>query len=170
MMDDLISRQAAINIVVFECGKWTGLAKEISKQLKQLPSAQPESTRTFVELVVEYPDPELCTYKEYKGKPYYSIKYIENGEKYVGYGTYNPDVLSKYLKEYFMPSAQPEIVRCKDCKHRPEKVMHGYKGTARGWYLLFPDEECPCENFDDEWYSYMPKDDWFCPNGERAKA
>jgi len=41
---DLISRQAAIDIVVFECGKWTGLAKEISKQLKQLPSAQPELT------------------------------------------------------------------------------------------------------------------------------
>ena len=36
---DLISRQAAIDIVTFECGKWTGLAKEISKQLKQLPSA-----------------------------------------------------------------------------------------------------------------------------------
>jgi len=39
---DLISRQAAIDIVVFECGKWTGLAKEISKQLKQLPPVQPE--------------------------------------------------------------------------------------------------------------------------------
>ena len=39
---DNISRQQAIDIVVFECGKWTGLAKEISKQLKQLPPAQPE--------------------------------------------------------------------------------------------------------------------------------
>lgn len=36
MSDDYIRRQAAIDIVVFECGKWTGLAKEISKQLKQL--------------------------------------------------------------------------------------------------------------------------------------
>jgi len=44
-MDDLISRQAAIDIVVFECGEWIGLAKEISKQLKQLPSAQPEIIR-----------------------------------------------------------------------------------------------------------------------------
>lgn len=66
-----------------------------------------ESTRTFVELVVRYPDPELCAYKEYKGKPYYSIKYIENGETHVSYGTYNPEVLSQYLK-CFMPSAQPE--------------------------------------------------------------
>ncbi len=39
--DDLISRQAAIDVVVFECGKWSCLAKEISKQLKRLPSAQP---------------------------------------------------------------------------------------------------------------------------------
>ena len=41
-MSDLIERQAAIDIVVFECGRWTGLAKEISKQIKQLPSAQPK--------------------------------------------------------------------------------------------------------------------------------
>ena len=41
-MSDLIDRRAAIDIVVFECGKWTGLAKEINKQLKQLPSAQPD--------------------------------------------------------------------------------------------------------------------------------
>lgn len=43
--NDLISRQAAIDTVVFECGEWTGLASEISKQLRQLPSAQPESIR-----------------------------------------------------------------------------------------------------------------------------
>ena len=48
-MDDLISRQAAIDIVTFECGKWTGLAKEISKQIKQLPSAQPERTGYWIE-------------------------------------------------------------------------------------------------------------------------
>ena len=44
MTNDYISRQAAIDTVVFECGEWTGLAKEISKQLRQLPSAQPEIT------------------------------------------------------------------------------------------------------------------------------
>ena len=42
---DTIYRQGAIDIVMFECGEWTGLAKEISKQLKQLPSAQPEIVR-----------------------------------------------------------------------------------------------------------------------------
>lgn len=42
---DAVSRQAAINIVVFECGEWTGLAKEISKQLRQLSPAQPDIIR-----------------------------------------------------------------------------------------------------------------------------
>lgn len=65
-------------------------------------------SRRFVELLAEYHDPEICPYKEYKGKPYFSIKYIENGEGYIGYGTYNPKVLSQYLKKYFISSAQPE--------------------------------------------------------------
>jgi predicted RNA-binding Zn-ribbon protein involved in translation (DUF1610 family) len=39
MADEYIRKQEAIDIVAFECGKWTGLAKEISKQLKQLPTA-----------------------------------------------------------------------------------------------------------------------------------
>jgi len=114
-MSDTISRQVAVEAIT----SYNGVVdKSVAKRiLIQLPPEQSESTRTFVELVVEYPDPELCTYKEYKGKPYYSIKYIENGETYVGYGTYKPEVLSQFLKEYFIPFAQPEIVRCKDCEH-----------------------------------------------------
>lgn len=61
--------------------------------------------RTFIELVERYVDPELCPYPEYKGKPYYSIKYIENGEEYVGYSTYSLRVMSGFLKKYFMSSA-----------------------------------------------------------------
>jgi len=41
-MSELISRQAAIDIVEFECGEWRGLAKTIAEEIKQLPSAQPE--------------------------------------------------------------------------------------------------------------------------------
>lgn len=67
-----------------------------------------KSKRTFVELLVHYPHPDVCTYPEYKGKPYYSIKYIEDGECFVGFGTYKPEVLSQYLRDYFMSSAQPE--------------------------------------------------------------
>ena len=77
--------------------------------LEILPSAQPEKQhgRIFQEIiVVEYPS---CNpYPERKGKPYFLIKYTENGQEFIGYGTYKPEVLSEYLKEDFMPSAQPE--------------------------------------------------------------
>ena len=54
-----------------------------------------------------------------------------------------------------------EIVRCRDCKHRPT-------GTGANHDLEFPDDECPCQ-CEDYWYSWMPPDDWFCPNGERRE-
>ena len=40
--EDCVSRQDAIDTVVFECGEWIGLAKEISKQLRQLPPVTPQ--------------------------------------------------------------------------------------------------------------------------------
>lgn len=61
-------------------------------------------SRKFKGIVVEYPPAELCTYPEYIGKPYFSIKYEENGEHFIGFGTYKPEVLSEYLREYFMIS------------------------------------------------------------------
>ena len=60
--------------------------------------------KNFEEIVVEYPPAELCTYPEYRGKPYFSIKYEENGEHIIGFGTYNQEVLSRYLREYFIVS------------------------------------------------------------------
>jgi hypothetical protein len=41
-MDKLISEQAAIDIVEFECGEWRGLAGTIVEAIEQLPPAQPE--------------------------------------------------------------------------------------------------------------------------------
>ena len=58
--------------------------------------------RKFEKIVVEHPSEDLCTYPEYKGKPYYSIQYEENGESIIGYGTYKPEVLSQYLRDYFI--------------------------------------------------------------------
>lgn len=55
----------------------------------------------------------------------------------------------------------PELVRCKDCKHKPVKGELG---------IEFPDYKCPCQNSDDDWYSYMPDDDWFCADGERKEG
>jgi len=55
---------------------------------------------------------------------------------------------------------QPQIVRCKDCKHRP------IKPCENGFDLEFPDEKCPCQ-CDDGWCSWYPPDDWFCAGGEK---
>ena len=54
-----------------------------------------------------------------------------------------------------------QVVRCKDCKHRPIKP----KDYTNGFDLEFPDDKCPCK-CEDGWYSWYPKDNWFCANGE----
>lgn len=65
--------------------------------------------REFEGIEVTYPPEDICTYPEYKGKPYFGIRYRENGESIVGYGTYNPQVLSRYLKDYFMSTTKNDI-------------------------------------------------------------
>lgn len=44
------------------------------------------------------------------------------------------------------------VVRCKDCKY--------YK-TESG--------ECPANNGDDPYYSWIPKPDWYCAEGKRKE-
>lgn len=44
------------------------------------------------------------------------------------------------------------VVRCKDCKY--------YK-TESG--------ECPANNEDDPYYSWIPKPDWYCAEGKRKE-
>lgn len=51
-----------------------------------------------------------------------------------------------------------ELVRCKDCKHRPK-----YDGPN---HIVFPNGICPCQ-CEDCYYDWMPSDDWFCADGER---
>ena len=55
-----------------------------------------------------------------------------------------------------------ELVRCRDCKHRP--IMP--KDHTDGFDLKFPDNKCPCQ-CDDGFYSWYPADNWFCADGER---
>lgn len=60
-----------------------------------------------------------------------------------------------------------EVVRCKDCKHKP----NGYTDYDVLRYPNFPHKEnnpCPCQVFEDEWYSWIPNDDFYCSYGERA--
>lgn len=59
-----------------------------------------------------------------------------------------------------------ELIRCKDCKHRPKKECEDGHG---GLNLVFPDgSRCPCE-CSDPWYNWMPDDDWYCGNAEREE-
>lgn len=64
-----------------------------------------------------------------------------------------------------LPSAQMEVIGCKDCKHRPtRKEDRGF--CLDGTSLVFPDGKCPCCCVDDEYYSWMPDDDFYCKYGE----
>lgn len=64
-----------------------------------------------------------------------------------------------------LPSAQIEIIRCKECKHRPE-IRLGCEECYDGFDIEFPDYICPCQ-CDDGWYNWMPKDDFYCARAER---
>ena len=68
-----------------------------------------------------------------------------------------------YLKEH----GAKELVRCKDCKHRPKLLVTDIEDMESGFDLQFPDYKCTCRNDDDDWYSWYPSDDWFCAYGER---
>lgn len=45
IMGRTIDENSVIDIVTYECGEWSGLAKEIEKQIRALPSVQPELKR-----------------------------------------------------------------------------------------------------------------------------
>ena len=60
-----------------------------------------------------------------------------------------------------------DIVFCKECKHRP--IKEDANGKNYGFNLIEPAEDdgrCPCL-VADGWYSWMPKDDFYCGYGER---
>lgn len=139
---DMISRQAAIDAVVDEFKRSPTPAIRAKLRLEALPPAQPEQQhgRIFQEIVVGYP--LYNPYPEFQGKPYFSIKYTKNGQEFIGYGTYKPEVLSEYIKKYFMPSAQPERT-CVNC---------GRTANNGGWYADGR-TRCPIE----EHYA-LPKD------------
>ena len=50
-MKDSIDRQAALDIVYFECGEWLGLAKTIEKRFDELPSVEPTLYGYKIELL-----------------------------------------------------------------------------------------------------------------------
>jgi len=60
-----------------------------------------------------------------------------------------------------------ELVRCKDCKHRPTPTRAD-EGITYGFSVEFPDEKCPCQ-CEDGWYNWYPKNDFYCGAGERKE-
>ena len=64
-----------------------------------------------------------------------------------------------------------ELVRCKDCEHRPTKPDN-YDPTEAdsGFMLEFPDEVCPARVSGDDYYSWYPGDYFFCGFGKRKET
>ena len=62
--------------------------------------------------------------------------------------------------QFVYVSDRVEVVRCRDCKHRPTR--------REGFAITFPDYRCPCQ-CEDCWYNWYPDDNWFCANGERRE-
>lgn len=60
--------------------------------------------------------------------------------------------------------AKEDVVRCKDCKHRPTMPEDGEEVQD----LEFPDDVCPLQ-CGDPWYNQEPADDWYCANAERSE-
>ena len=140
MKDDTISRQAVLKLL-YALPPEEAMTKALLIQgVKQMDAAQSEQDREFMKLTV----------KNSNGRPYYSIIFLEFddngiGHDFEGYSSYSLDVISDYLKKYFMSSAQPERT-CVNC---------GRTANNGGWYADGR-TRCPIE----EHYA-LPKDG-FC--------
>ena len=70
------------------------------------------------------------------------------------YGRYAEIPLELRMAIEHLPTI--DIVRCKDCKHNPKRTNDFAYGRC----------VCCCE---DDWYGYVPDDDFFCGHGERIE-
>lgn len=61
-----------------------------------------------------------------------------------------------------------ELVRCRDCIHKPHTSDRYDPINGDGFEIIFPDYRCPCQ-CEDGYYNWMPADDWYCGNGERRQ-
>ena len=119
-MDDTISRQAATQTALEFIVEYLGgafdedLQKKLTERMNTLPSAQPEqqNARKFKGTIVEYLS--ISTYPEYEGKPYISIKYTEDGQDFIGHGTYNPDLLEERMPESAQNVSESDAIYRKD--------------------------------------------------------
>lgn len=93
-------------------------------------------------------------------------KYIDASAVKINYrGGFYDDYVVDY--DSFINAPSIDIVFCKECKHRP--IKEDANGKNYGFNLIEPTEDdgrCPCL-VADGWYSWMPKDDFYCGYGER---
>lgn len=63
------------------------------------------------------------------------------------------EVFIAYIRE------QTELIRCRECKHRPHEDKDGY--------IMPPDDDYTCPYVcDDDWYSRIPSDEQYCDRAE----
>ena len=74
--------------------------------------------------------------------------------------------LTNAIDRSFNEAPSIDVVFCRECKHRP--IKEDPDGEDYGFNIIKPNgtERCPCL-VEDGWYSWMPKDDFFCGYGER---
>ena len=80
--------------------------------------------KKFIKITARYIPDNLVTYKEYVGKPYYEIMYEENGEVFVGFGSFNMDYISEWIHKYFIDNKIDESLEIID------KVIEGQMKQA----------------------------------------
>lgn len=158
MKDDTISRQAVLKLLSTMPPEEAMTKAMLIQSVKQMDAVQSECDKEFVMLKVI----------DLNGRPYYSIIYLENGNEFEGYSSYDLKVISEYLKKYF-GFAQPEdvqkiqdleqaqfdkirelayqegkadavaeIIRCRDCKLRDTE----YCNMAHGFMGMKDDDYC----------------------------
>ena len=146
--EDCISRQKAIDTVVFECGGWIGLAREISKQLRQLPPVTP----SYNSIKTELKPCEDCISRADVRK-----LICKNNDKY-GYS----DRFHKFTNECLnLPSVTPQPkmgrwveeninewsrkVFCSECGCLPpfEHISNGDVYSASGYGVINKTKFCP---------------------------
>lgn len=152
---DSISRQAAIDAIEFgitymkainiETGEITepfakinGELREAVNRVKELPSAQLEGrSGVFI------PD---ITVKNLRKAPLEAVgELLVLGE----------------MEDIVLPSAQTEIIRCKDCAHWDRETVRQNSNDVGCW------NEAICEKYSDEIWTTWKDADWYCADAER---
>lgn len=145
---DVISRQAAIEDAREAFKRNPTMAIRVMDLIKSMPSAQPAIEERMEESAQNVPNGELISRKAAID----AVRNFDDCEN--GYSdTYDKAFIISALEE--LPSTQPEIVRCKDCKY--------YKFADNRAFGM-PVKMC-------EWFGFEDVDgDDFCSRAERSEG